>query len=99
MEISIGTLLSLGSTTSTTNDGAHISNDEIATTLSTTVSTASTSGSVKIEVHAEAARDYVSTMSVEEIDKLLLEIDEQEVVLNSAGDQKVKKIGTIHNDV
>lgn len=91
MDISIGTLLSLGTTTTTTNDGVHISNDEIATTLTSTISTASTSGGFTVEVHAEAARDYVSSMSVEEIDQLLLDIEEQESKLVES--PKVKKIG------
>ena len=97
MDISIGTLLSLGTTTTTTNDGVHISNDDIATTLTSTISTASTSGGFKVEVHAAAARDYVSSMSVEEIDQLLLDIDEQESKLELVDTPKVKQLGSYQN--
>lgn len=93
MDISVGTLLSLGTTTTSTNDGIHISNEEIATTLTSTISTATTSGGINVEVHAAAARDYVSSMSVEEIDQLLLEIDEQESKLELVDSPKVKQLG------
>ena len=93
MDISVGTLLSLGTTTTSTNDGIHISNEEIATTLTSTISTATTSGGFNVEVHAAAARDYVSSMSVEEIDQLLLEIDEQESKLELVDSPKVKQLG------
>lgn len=93
MDISVGTLLSLGTTTTSTNDGIHISNEEIATTLTSTISTATTSGGINVEVHAAAARDYVSSMSVEEIDQLLLEIDEQEIKLELVDSPKVKQLG------
>ena len=93
MDISVGTLLSLGTTTTSTNDGIRISNEEIATTLTSTISTATTSGGINIEVHAAAARDYVSSMSVEEIDQLLLEIDEQESKLELVDSPKVKQLG------
>ena len=93
MDISIGSLLSLGSTTTSTNDGVRISNEEIATTLTSTISTATTSGGINIEVHAAAARDYVSSMSVEEIDQLLLDIDEQESKLGLVESPKVKQLG------
>ena len=93
MDISVGTLLSLGTTTTSTNDGIRISNEEIATTLTSTISTATTSGGINIEVHAAAARDYVSSMSIEEIDQLLLEIDEQESKLELVDSPKVKQLG------
>jgi hypothetical protein len=93
MDISVGTLLSLGTTTTSTNDGIRISNEEIATTLTSTISTATTSGGINVEVHAAAARDYVSSMSVEEIDQLLLEIDEQESKLELVDSPKVKQLG------
>ena len=92
MDISIGSLLSLGSTTTSTNDGVRISNEEIATTLTSTISTATTSGGINIEVHAATARDYVSSMSVEEIDQLLLDIDEQESKLELVESPKVKQL-------
>ncbi|MBE6150296.1 MAG: hypothetical protein E7162_00555 [Firmicutes bacterium] len=97
MDISVGTLLSLGTTTTTTNDGVHISNDDIATTLTSTISTASTSGGFTVEVHAESARNYVSSMSVEEIDQLLLDIDEQESKLGFVDTPKVKQLGSYQN--
>ena len=93
MDISIGSLLSLGTTTTTTNDGIHISNEEIATTLTSTISTASTSGGLTVQVHAETARDYVSSMSDSEIDQLLLDIEEQEAKLEIIEAPKVKQIG------
>ena len=93
MDISVGTLRSWGTTTTSTNDGIHISNEEIATTLTSTISTATTSGGINVEVHAAAARDYVSSMSVEEIDQLLLEIDEQESKLELVDSPKVKQLG------
>ena len=98
MDISVGTLLSLGTTTTTTNDGVHISNDDIATTLTSTISTASTSGGFTVEVHAEAARNYVSSMSIEEIDQLLLDIDEQESKLDVEEMPKVKQLGGYQNN-
>ena len=98
MDISVGTLLSLGTTTTSTNDGIHISNEEIATTLTSTISTASTSGGFTVEVHAEAARNYVSSMSIEEIDQLLLDIDEQESKLDVEDMPKVKQLGGYQNN-
>ena len=98
MDISVGTLLSLGTTTTTTNDGVHISNDDIATTLTSTISTESTSGGFTVEVHAEAARNYVSSMSIEEIDQLLLDIDEQESKLDVEEMPKVKQLGGYQNN-
>ena len=98
MDISVGTLLSLGTTTTTTNDGVHISNDDIATTLTSTISTASTSGGFTVEVHAEAARNYVSSMSIEEIDQLLLDIDEQASKLDVEDMPKVKQLGGYQNN-
>ncbi|MBQ7105504.1 MAG: hypothetical protein IJN90_06570 [Bacilli bacterium] len=98
MDISLGTLISLGTTTTSTNDGIYISNDDIATTLTSTISTATTSGGPIIEVHAAAARDYVSSMSVEEIDTMLMQIEEKEMELSFDGDNvKVKKLGS--NDI
>ena len=99
MDISVGTLLSLGTTTTSTNDGIHISNEEIATTLTSTISTATTSGGINVEVHAAAARDYVTSMSVEERDDLLLQLDERIAELSFEQDNtpKVKSLGSMNS--
>lgn len=100
MEISLGSLFTLGTTTTTTtNDGGtYVSNDGIATTLTSTISTAATNSGPVVVIHAAAARDYVSSMSVEEVDTLLMQIEEREAELSfDNGDVKVKKIGT--NDI
>ena len=51
-----------------------------------------------MEVHAEAARNYVSSMSIEEIDQLLLDIDEQESKLDVEDMPKVKQLGGYQNN-
>lgn len=91
-------LATLGTTTSiSSNDGIHISNDDLATTLTSSITTASTSGGPEVHVHAEAARDYVTSMSVEERDDLLLQLDERiaELSYSEVEQPKVKKIGSI----
>lgn len=93
--------LTLGTTSSTLLDGRVITSDDIATTLTTTMTSATTNGGPVIEVHAASAREYVSSMNVEEIDDLLLKIDEKEMALSYAVENnspKVKKIGSINGE-
>lgn len=98
--INLGTLCTLGSTTTSTcgDDGIRISSDEIATTLTSSITTATTSSGPIVNVYASSARDYVSSMSVEEIDSLISQIDEKEEVLTHEEGAKVKKLGTINNN-
>ena len=101
MILNIYDLMTLGTTTSTLCDGeVKVSSDDIATTLTTTITSATTNGGPIVEVHAAAARDYVSSMSVEEIDDLLLEIDEREASIEQVDSSlvKVKKLGSINEN-
>lgn len=95
--IDLGSLCTLGTTTTTTcDDGIRISGDSLATTLTASISTASTSNAdILIGVHAAAARDYVASMSTQELDDLISQIDEREEVMNKET-PKVKKLGNIN---
>lgn len=93
-------LLTLGTTTSiSSNDGIHISNDELATTLTSSITTGSTGGGPGVYIHASAARDYVTSMSVEERDDLVAQIDERIAQLSNVeiGPPKVKTLGAMEN--
>lgn len=94
-------LLTLGTTTTTTcgDDGIHLSSDEVATTLTSSISTASTNSGPIVQVHAAAARDYVSSMSVEEIDAMISQIDERTIELDGINNDspKVKTIGSMNS--
>lgn len=100
MVFDIFDLATLGTTTSiSSNNGIHISNDDLATTLTSSITTATTSGGPEVHVHAAAARDYVTSMSVEEREDLLLQLDERIVELSASEVEtpKVKSLGTIDN--
>jgi len=100
MKDAILTTLASTTTTATNNyngGGVYISNEQLTTTVATSLSTATLGGCAPQEVHAEVARSYVCSMSDEEIDSLLMEIDEQEekIVVEVP---KVKKIGALNNE-
>ena len=93
-------LATLGTTTSiSSNDGIHISNDNLATTLTSSITTATTNGGPEVHIHASAARNYVTSMTVEERDDLLFQLDERIAELSIVENEqpKVKSLGTIDN--
>ena len=96
---SLELILSSAITSISSNNGIHISNDDLATTLTSSITTATTSGGPEVHVHAAAARDYVTSMSVEERDDLLLQLDERIAELSFEENEKpkVKSLGTIDN--
>ena len=97
--LDLSDLITLGTTTTTTcgDVGIRISSDDIATTLTTSLTTASVNNGPVVDIHAAAARNYVSCMQVEEVDELLLQIDERMVELGYEQEQpKVKSLGTIN---
>lgn len=65
-------------TTTTSLYGDKIPTEDLGTTLTTTISSASMNGEPNNIVHSSAAREYVSSMSNEELDDLLLKIEEKE---------------------
>ena len=100
MILDVYDLLTLGTTTTTLSDGFRVSNDDIATTLATSITSASNNNGTILEIRAASAREYVSSMSVEEIDDMLLEIEKKEISLeNNGGKNKVKQIGSIEKKI
>ena len=95
--IGLDELTTLGTTTSSVCNG-DISKDELVTTLATSLTSALAENTSAASIHAEAAREYISSMSEEEIDDLLLKIDEKEFELNygnkdnNKGNVKVKRL-------
>lgn len=95
------TIVCLGtSVTETLSDrNGYIDKGTLKSVFTTSVTTATSSISSKspnINVRLDATRDYVSSMSIQEIDKMLVEIDEYEQqILNAVENtEKVKTIGT-----
>ena len=98
--LDLGDLITLGTTTTTTcDDGFHISNDEIATTLTSSITTASVNSGPVVNIHTAAARNYVSSMQAEEVDELLLQIDDKIAELSFEQDNtpKVKSLGSMNS--
>jgi len=99
--LDLSDLITLGTSTTTTcgDDGIRISTDDIATTLTSSMTTASVSNGPVVSIHASAARNYVSSMQVEEVDDLLLKIDERikELGLEKNDSPKVKSMGSIND--
>ena len=92
------TLACLGtSTTETFSDrNGNIDKGTLESLLTTSVTTATSSIGLDVNIRLDATRDYVSSMSVQEIDQMLVELDEQEnEILNTVDETaKVKTIGS-----
>ena len=95
------TLVCLGtSTTETFSDrNGNIDKDTLESLFTTSVTTATSSmagESPDVVVRLDATRDYVSSMSIQEIDQMLLELDNHEKEILAAVDEtaKVKAIGS-----
>lgn len=92
------TLVSLQTslTESIADASGDINKNTVESLFTTTVSTATTSMAPDINVRLDATRDYVSSMSVQEIDQMLVELDEQENKILNAVDEtaKVKTLGS-----
>ena len=99
--LELSDLITLGTTTTTTcgDDGVRISTDDIATTLTSSMTTASVNNGPVVNIQTSAARNYISCMQVEEVDDLLLQIDERIAELEGANKDtsKVKSLGTIND--
>ena len=102
------TLCCVGSTTTGIIKGdIEISPSALSTTAST-AATALTSIPINIDVQIGATRDYVSAMSVEQIDNMIAMIDEKEAIMLNEPDSitieepvidnhvKVKTLGSKH---
>lgn len=92
------TLVCLGTTSTelfSDRDG-NIDKNTVETLFTTTVSTVTTSIAPDTNARLDATRDYVSSMSVQEIDQMLLELDEKEIEILNAVDEtaKVKTLGS-----
>lgn len=99
--LDLSDLITLGTTTTTTcgDDGIRISTDDIATTLTSSMTTASVNNGPVVNIHTAAARNYVSSMQVEEVDELLLQIDDKIAELSFEQDNasKVKSLGGMNS--
>ena len=92
--IDFSTLCTLGTTTTIAcDDEIRISSDTLMTTLTSSTTTATMSDGPFISVYAESARNYVSSMSDNELDDLIAQIDEKIDTLDN--NAKVKSIGTM----
>jgi len=92
--IGLDELTTLSTTTYSFYNG-EIDREELATTLATSLTSALSDGARADTIHAEVAREYVSSMSEEEIDDLLLKIEEKEFELTHNDNYeniKVKKL-------
>ena len=88
-------------TTSTTsscdeNGGIYLSSNDLSSTLTMSATTTTLNDGMLLEAHADSARTYISSMSEEQIDTLLAEIDQQQLVLETHEGGKVKTIGTLN---
>ena len=92
------TLVCLGtSTTETFSDiNGNIDKGTLKSLLTTSVTTATSSIGPDVNVRLDATRDYVSSMSIQEIDQMLIELDNHEREILTAVDEplKVKTIGS-----
>ena len=101
MRLSLGdttTIISLGDTTTEffADASGNVDKGIIKSLFTTSVTTSTASIVPDVNVRLDATRDYVASMSVQEIDQMLVELDEQEQqILNVASEPvKVKTIGT-----
>lgn len=99
--LELSDLITLGTTTTSTcgDDGIRISTDDIATTLTSSMTTASVNNGPVVNIHAAAARDYVSSMQEKEVDELLLQIDGKiaELSFEQETSPKVKSLGSMNS--
>lgn len=87
----------LGTTTTSVVDReGRVDRDALTTTATSASTTLSTSGVNQVNIQLQATRDYISQMSEEELNTMLLQMDEREQDILNAVDEvsKVKKIGT-----
>lgn len=89
--IGLDELTTLSTTTYSYYSG-DISKDELVTTLATSLTSALTDKTHADTIHAEAAREYVSSMSIEELDDLLLKIEEKEFELSHENNDNKENI-------
>lgn len=92
------TLAALGTSTIETfsDNNGKVDSGTLETLLTTSVTTATSSIGPDVNIRLDATRDYVSSMSVQEIDQMLIELDnqEKEIVLMVDEPVKVKTIGS-----
>lgn len=97
------TLCCLSSTTTGIAKGDIEVNPSALSTTASTASTSLTSMPVNVDIQIGATRDYVSAMSVQEIDEMISMIDEKEAIMLNENDSiiigepvKVKTLGSRH---
>ena len=92
------TLACLGTSTTETfcDSNGNIDKGTLESLLTTSVTTATSSIGPDVNIRLDATRDYVSSMSVQEIDQMLIELDNQEKEIALMVDEpvKVKTIGS-----
>ena len=79
-------------TSSTLDENTIVDIDKLSTTATGIATTLSSMGVNEINIQLAATRSYVSQMSNQELDKLLIQLDERENTLFSEN-QKVKTLG------
>ena len=90
------TIMSLGTTATdfASDNAGRISAGAVKSLFTASVTTATSSIGPDINIKVNATRNYVSSMSIQEIDQLLLEIDQQEsdIALDNIDAPKVKTL-------
>ena len=82
----------LNTTSSTLDENSRVDIDRLSTTATGLATSLSSIGVSEINIQLAATRSYVSQMSNQELDELLIQLDERENTLSIEG-QKVKTIG------
>lgn len=97
IKIGIGGTTTLYSTTLSTMDSdVRVNLDRVSTTATAVGTTLASAGVDNINIQLTATRNYVSQMSVQEIDTLLEELDQRENYIETLKEDnvKIKTIGT-----
>lgn len=84
----------VNTTSSTIDSDSRIDIDKLSTTATGIGTTLSATGVNDIHIQLAATRNYVSQMSIEEIDTLLLQLDDREEFILEEENVKVKTIGS-----